>query len=164
MPEQIRLTLDGMLERFKYLGKDLPAAVYSAMILSAEAMLADVVRNRMSGQYLGVKTGNARRSMDGFARATGNSVEAVIGNPFVYVRAHEQGFSGTVQVRAHARRTRRGSTTVRAHAMRMNVRARHFIRDTVRAAKEPTADRVTRAIYITAKTGKVPTPGQLGAR
>ena len=189
MAEEVSLDLDKILRTFEHLSGDLPAAIFAAMTVSAEAMLADVVRNRMSGQYLGVVTGNARRSMQGFARAQGNTISAIIGNPFRYVRAHELGFQGTVQVKAHERRrlgaikarnirtrqvTKRGKPTkaqmaagpihVRAHDMHMNVRAKYFMRDTVRDAVVPTTDRIKRAVLFLARNGRPPGPGDLGTR
>lgn len=137
-------------------GKKAPAALKNAMRAAVQAMIRDVVANRLSNQYLRVDTGGARRSITGEVRGGGERILGVIGSPLRYVRAHEEGFKGSVQVRAHTRRrssleTRSGKATkksvkavkarlragrsgyshVKAHSRFMNIRARRFLRDTV---------------------------------
>ena len=144
-------------------GRKAPEAMRVAMKAATQGMVRDVVKNRMSGQYLGVVTGAGRRSVQssGSVEGSGETVRGVIGSPFKYIKAHEQGFKGQVQVPAHTRRLnltrviqkgkragqrvkrgekqrlqsalsgRKTSTTVRAHTRQMNIRARRFLRDTV---------------------------------
>jgi len=57
--------------------------------------------------------------------------------------------------------TGRGFAWVTAHDRKVNIIAKHFIRDTVLAAKVPTEDRVLKALQIAFKTGRIPSPGQL---
>lgn len=151
------VSLDQLQEMFAKLGAKVPAAMRAAMNASVWSMIRDVVANRLSGQYLRVRTGTARRSMHGHVEDSGESVRGYIGNPHEYVRAHEMGYQGPVQVRAHTRqlarleRNRGGKVTkrsaaaykkrlrkgyamtahVRAHTRQVNIRARRFIRDTL---------------------------------
>ena len=152
------VSIEELSKRLGDLQKKLPAAARAAMRSSVWAMIRDVVMNRMSGQYLGVVTSTARRSMHATVERRGDSVRGVIGNPHDYVRAHEMGFHGPVQVRAHTRqlaRLERGvrtgkvtkksarkykarrkkgyamSASVRAHTRQVNIRAKRFIRDTL---------------------------------
>jgi len=186
------LNMDEMLKRFEFLGAKAPEAVRNAMMVSAEAMLAGVVR-KLRGQYLNVRTGHGWQSMQEFTRVAGDSIKAGIDTDVGYMKAHEEGFpvlgeldDGIVQVRAHtahrlgrilavdvksrtvskrARPTKReiarGSWTVRAHDMQMNIRARRFMRDTINEQFDATANRVERALVIAARTGSIPTRAQL---
>jgi hypothetical protein len=179
------LNMDEMLKRFEFLGAKAPEAVRNAMMVSAEAMLAGVVR-KLRGQYLNVRTGHGWQSMQEFTRVAGDSIKAGIDTDVGYMKAHEEGFHGRVQVREHtahrlgrilavdvksrtvskrARPTKReiarGSWTVRAHDMQMNIRARRFMRDTINEQFDATANRVERALVIAARTGSIPTRAQL---
>ena len=195
MGEIVKLDLDAMLARFAFLGRKLAPTVYVAMLVSAQRMVADVVKKRMSGPrgapgILGVVTGAARRSMADRAGTQADSVFAAIDSDLGYVKVHEEGFHGTVAVRAHERRRlgrvkavsiakatkgqvsrrfavtaaqrRAGPIHVRASQRKMNVKAKWFIRDTVREAVGPTEDRISRALIIAARTGRVPTPSEVG--
>ncbi len=190
----VNLSLNAMVERFKFLGDMLPQTVFNAMLVSAKKMLADVTKQRMSNPRrgststnLGVDTGTARRSMIDQAGITPDKVFALIGSPVDYVKTHEEGFHGTAHVRASmrshkgkilartatgavkkrarvtARQKSKGAWSVRAYERKVNIIGKHFIRDTVLQAGIPTQDRITTALIIAAKTGRIPTPSQLGA-
>jgi len=199
MTETVKLNMDEMIGRFKFLGKQLAPTIYTAMLVAGQAMLRKGVMEHMSGPkrgsgpgLLGRDTGTARRSMIAQTAMDASKVGSLIGSPLGYVRAHEEGFDGPVQVRAHTRRIirlertsrsgftkvskksaarykaalRRGGKTVayvRAHDRQVNIAAKHFIRDTVLESVAPTEQRILKALMIAARTGKVPTPGQLGA-
>ncbi len=179
------LSIEEMVQRFAFLGRDLPKAVFVGMVASSHAMLTSVVK-KVRGDYLNVDTGRGWKSFEGYAKADADSIRAIIDTDVIHMKAHEEGFHGTVQVRQHtaehrgrilavdiksravARRARptkreigRGAWIVRAHTMKMNIRARRFMRDTVNQQFDPTAGRVERAIVIAATTGQLPTPGQL---
>lgn len=195
MSTVVNLSIDQMLERFKFLGAALRPTVFRAMLVSAQRMRRDVVEKRLSGPrgapgILGVVTGNARRSITDEAGIVGDKIYALFGSPLKYVKAHEEGFHGPVQVRAYDRRRlgkikavsiapatrgsviKRGAQTaaqrragpihVKAHTRKVNIIAKHFIRDTLLAAKVPTEARILKALTIAAATGKLPTPQQLG--
>jgi hypothetical protein len=194
MTETVKLNLDEMIQRFRFLGQNLAPTVYAAMLITAQKMLRDVVSQRMSNPRrgstatnLGVDTGTARRSMIERAGMTADAVFALIGSPVDYVRTHEEGFHGTVQVPASTRQHKgqipvsaktgavtkrarltvaqkaKGSWVVRAHSRKLDVIAKHFIRDTLQGAVAPLEKRILQSLLIAAKTGQVPSPGQLGA-
>ncbi len=164
------------------LGKKAPGAVRVAMRAAVQHMVRDVVKNRMTGQYLGVDTGTGRRSIKGRVTKVGmDNVRGAIGSKLLYIKAHEQGFKGTVQVTSHKRKPRkgakrgkkRGTGIVKAHTRKMNIRARRFLRDTVlqevgrlnKASRtSPLTSRVVRALKIVAATGKLPKVNQLGVK
>ena len=127
--------------------------------LSLDSMVANVVRNKMSGQLLGVVTGTARRSIASEIRETPDSIIGAFGSPLRYVRAHELGFHGAVSVRAH---TRRGYA-VSAHQRIMNLRARNFLREALNEGIPGLARRVVRGLRILIETGTPPAVTELGA-
>lgn len=65
--------------------------------------------------------------------------------------------------KAAARKGHALTSHVRAHGRKVNIIAKHFIRDTVLEAKVPAENRIIRAMLVAARTGKVPTPNQVGA-
>ncbi len=152
MAERV-VTVEELTNLVAAAGKQTPAIVRSALRAASLAMLRDVQINRLSHQYLGVDTGTGRRTIQQRVVDRGDSIRAEIGSPLVYMRAHEEGFEGAVQVRAHTRRlnslqVRRGKVTkksakaakraggsstafVRAHTRQVRMRARRFLRDTV---------------------------------
>lgn len=177
-----KVTFDELRALIERLGDRLPAVVRPAVVASSQAMLRDVVLNRMSGQYLGVVTGTGRRSMEARVAEAANRLSASISNPLGYIRAHEEGFKGPVSVRAHTRRLKargragkkKAATVahVRAHTRVANIRARHFMRDTVlqEAGRLPSAGtgvapierRVVRALEIFLVRNRPARAGELG--
>jgi len=182
------LNMDEMFKRFAFLGANLPRSAYVAMLVSAKAMLTGVTK-KLRGEYLNVRTGHGWQSMADFAKFSEDTMQAGIDSDVIYMRAHEEGFHGRVQVPAHtaqhrhgrtlsmdiktrtplrqARMTKRqiarGAWTVRSHAMEMKIRARHFMRDAIDEQYDHTQDRIVRALVIAATTGQIPKPGQVGA-
>jgi phage gpG-like protein len=85
--------------------------------------------NKLSGQVLNVITGRLRRSINTQITETQSGVLGTVGTNVAYAHVHEFGFSGTVSVREHLRRSKLGKEfTVRAHSMKMNVREKSFLR------------------------------------
>lgn len=164
-----RIDLDEVRQAIESLGLERTSkSVQAAARASFMAMLRDTIANRMSGQELGIVTGTARKSMRGFALRTSDRVIAAFGSPLRYVRAHEEGFSGPVNVRAHEREGRSGKQHhVRAHVRQANIRARHFMRHSLQAETRPktgsrVARRIIKALSIAARTGRIPVAGELG--
>lgn len=130
-----------------------------------ELTVGHIVRERATGKgpfpvsegKLGVRTSRYRRSIRRTkAEASGTSISSAIGSNVRYAGAHEFGFEGVVNVRAHrsqnraldvyqvrgrqvrgwelagaggrGKRVALGFTTVRAHQMRMRIPARAPIR------------------------------------
>ena len=166
MPIEIKSTVDltEMLKRFSGIQQGLPQAIHRAVVNSIQAMSAYLVRDRLSHRgpdTLGVVTGTARRSIASGVEGivpTGGVVRGYFGSPLRYVRAHDQGFAGTVRKRAHSRRTKKGGVAaVRAHDVRMNIRARRFFKKTIEVGQPGVERRVRTALRVLAVTGKVPT-------
>ena len=152
------VTLEGLEDLVQRVGKGLPRVARTVLQASLAAMVRDVTVNRMSGQYLGVDTGKGRQSVrtSGHLSPAGDRMRIYFGSPLGYIRAHEEGYTGPVQVREHTRRMlrpthykgkvskrsakeikaalrkgRKPYAHVRAHTRQVRIRARRFIRDTL---------------------------------
>lgn len=83
-------------------------------------------------QKLDRRTGRLRGSVSTATRRDADKIIGEIGTNVVYARIHEMGFNGTVGVSSHVRRTKTGkSATVRAHARRLYMRKRPFLRPAI---------------------------------
>lgn len=164
---RIRVNLEALGKRLVELGDRLPATVREAARASVLDMAQHVVSTKLihgAPQYLNRRTGTLVRSVTASPRATAtrDRVRASFGTHLDYGRAHELGFHGTVTVRAHFRDpSDRPTHMVRAHSRRMNMRARHFLQDTLRERLPGVEPRVARALVILAKTGRVTPAGGL---
>lgn len=167
----------------------LSAAVGNAVRLSLLAMASDVQRNKMSGQYLGVVTGTARRSITVTpVTIIGGTVSGAFGSHLTYVRAHEEGFRGWVNIPPHVRRlkvtrkTKSGARVTISEKQRlqyalqglktvthvgrsrrwMNIRARHFMRASLHEGVPAAQRRIARAITILLMRGRVASNAEMG--
>ncbi len=94
--------------------------------------------NKLSGQVLNVVTGRLRRSINIKVSESTTGVQGTVGTNVAYAHVHEFGFQGTVSVREHLRTSKLGNQfTVRAHAMRMNVPEKSFLRSALTDMAEP---------------------------
>jgi hypothetical protein len=98
-------------------------------------MVAHVTKNKLRGQYLHRRTGTLIRSITASPafQSSEEVVRGTFGSNLDYARAHEEGFSGKVQVKAHlrklaprkllkARRLASGEMILRAKDVRRNRR------------------------------------------
>ncbi len=141
-------------------------------------MVRHVTKNKLRGQYLRRRTGTLIRSITASPRflVREDLVRGAFGSNLDYARAHEEGFSGRVTVRAHLRTMadQGGSffsglggvhvTRVREHARMMDIPGRHFLRDTVVERTPDAGLNVRKAVLVLADTRKVPTLTQVRNR
>lgn len=85
--------------------------------------------NRRAGRAILIDTGRLRRSI---RKVEANNRRIIIGTDVPYAQAHNDGFRGRIsqRVRAHTRKTRKGSTAnVKAHSriLNLNIPRRRFI-------------------------------------
>lgn len=100
----------------------------------------NVVRDKLSGQVLKVRTGRLRRSITNTVIDEGSSVSGIVSTPVVYAPIHEYGFHGTQSVRESLRTIKQAfgrsiapkQITVRAHDRRVNLPERSFLRSALR--------------------------------
>jgi hypothetical protein len=103
-----------------------------------------IVQRKLSGQVLRVRTDMLRSSFH-IVRAReqpGVGIYGLVSTNIVYARIHEKGFTGTVIVRAHTRRT----GPVRQHSRQLNVRARRYAETALRETKRPIATGIIREL------------------
>jgi hypothetical protein len=167
------------------------AMVVSAERMIRDVVTSRMSGPRGARGHLGVVTGAGRRSMRYRVSYSNERLVTILGTLLGYIDTHERGYTGEQHVRAHERRrlgrvkavsiaaatrglvSKRFAATraqraagpihVRAHDRTANIVAKHFMRDTVRAAKIPTETRIGRALAVAFKTGRVPRPAEIGA-
>jgi HK97 gp10 family phage protein len=120
----------------------IPSGVRAALVkkitqLSLD-LQANIVRDKLSGQVLGVRTGDLRRSIQQRVESPSNGVFGYVfsSGDVKYAAFWEFGFHGTEQVRAHQRLTKdsdnpKGFLTVgqvKAYSRVVNQEARPFMR------------------------------------
>lgn len=86
------------------------------------------VEYHLQNRYLHVRSADLSGSFVIRPVASAKRLTATLGSRIRYASVHNTGFRKTVNVRAH---TRRGAP-VRAHSMRMNVKATHYFDDAVK--------------------------------
>lgn len=155
---RIQIEADAAAVLRKLAPKTMLAVVKLAMDRALPIVHGLISKERLTGagpfpvalRRLGVRTNRLRGSLR-WTRATidGDAVIATIGSNVKYAAAHEFGFDGTVQVKAHVRRYARaggqvttlraaakskrkdittGTGTVKAHARRMRIPERRPVR------------------------------------
>ncbi len=95
-----------------------------------------VKEEKLTGQVLHVRTGRLRRNINRRMAETATSITGQVGTNVSYAAIHEYGFTGVVNVREHLRMQSvvfgrpitPTAVTVRAHAMRMHMPERSFLR------------------------------------
>lgn len=79
------------------------AAVRTSVTRATFALVSYVKENKLSGQVLKVRSGTLRRKINGQVSETRNSITGQVGVRLAYAAAHEYGFDGSENVRAHLR-------------------------------------------------------------
>lgn len=98
---------------------------------------AKVVRDKLSGQVLKVRSNNLRSSIHQAVSVNGNVITGIVGTNVEYAAYHEYGLSGTVNVKEHLRTIKIAfgkalakpkTITVRAHGRTVNYPEHSFLR------------------------------------
>ena len=139
----IRSDVSRIIDKIDAAGGNLPEAVRVSVLGTLGRMVAEMRTRKLSGrpypvsskgpiprgtQYLGVRTARGRSSIKYDARKEQDRVIGEFGpthgpvpDPGVYMRVHEEGFTGTVKVRPHTRRVGGKTVPVRAHDRLMDL-------------------------------------------
>jgi phage gpG-like protein len=130
--------LEGKLRR-------IPQQVQSSVLRAVQRLAIDiqgyVKTDKLSGQVLHVRTGTLRRSINQSVKQDGKRVLGVVGTNVKYARAHEYGFSGTVDVKAHLRTISQAfgrplatpaTQNIRAYSRKVNLPERSFLRSAIK--------------------------------
>nr|DAQ42893.1 MAG TPA: virion morphogenesis protein [Caudoviricetes sp.] len=125
-------------------GDKVQTAIVQSVGRSALRLQREVMQNRLSGQVLNVRAGNLRRSIHQRVTNTGSAVIGEVNTNVRYGKAHEYGFTGTVNVKASLRQVRQAFgrplkspryVQVRAHSRNVRLPERSFLRSALRDMK-----------------------------
>lgn len=102
--------------------------------------LTNRIKSKLDGEVLKRRTGLLRRSINQTTIESGDKISGVSSTAISYARAHEYGFDGTVNVRAHLRTIKQAfgrsitpvTFEVRAHPAHMKLPERSFLRSALR--------------------------------
>ena len=145
---------DAILRAVKSLAIQLQTYVKSRKLSgaspAARAKGAATGAGKYAGQALGVVTGRLKRSITHKVTETSGGVEGIVGTNVSYGRVHEYGFSGTVTVREHLRRSRSGSHSVSAHSRAVNLPERSFLRSSLRENRALIESTLRKAVEVAA--------------
>ena len=142
-------------ERFQNLPERARASLRQSIGVLVLKLQARVMRQKLSGQVLNVKTGRLRRSIDQVVRDNGDDIAGVVSSNVEYARAHEYGFSGQESVKAHLRTIKQAfgkplkapvAFQVRAHARKANVPEKSFLRSALSDMKPEIQDAMRKAV------------------
>jgi phage gpG-like protein len=100
----------------------------------------NVMKDKLSGQVLNVRTGTLRRSINQLVSQTDTSTEGVVGTNVEYAARFEYGFHGSETVKAHSRTIRKvfgkpideRVIQVRSFSRQANQPERSFLRSAMR--------------------------------
>ncbi len=180
---KVNINLKRQGERLEFMDKRMLALVTRAAQAFSAFLLRRVTKDKLRGQVLNRVTGNLIRDVTAsrFLEVSEATVTAGIGTSLRYGIALEEGFKGRVQVKAHTRtlveqarskasgrrvkkalkKKRQRTAFVRAHTRKMDIVARHYLRDTLLENQEKAPTAVRRAILLALRTGKLPPIGKL---
>lgn len=107
-----------------------------AVVQRLSIQLQTLVKQKLNGPVLHVRTGTLRRSINRLIEESAQAIFAKVGTNVRYAAPWEYGFTGDVPVRAHARRTRSGGVAdVRAHMRHVVMPERSFLRSSLNDMK-----------------------------
>lgn len=89
--------------RLRQIPEKIQAALEKSMTRGMIELSRYVKEEKLSGQVLKNRTGTLRRKINYRVTAGPSEVVGSVGTKLAYAAAHEYGFDGTVQVRAHER-------------------------------------------------------------
>lgn len=126
-----------VIERLKQITPKVRTALQERVQRLTIQLQIHVVRDKLQGQVLNVRTGRLQRSINQAVTSDATSVTGIVSTAVKYARPHEYGFSGTVNVKEHLRTVTQAfgkelkepvTSTVKAHTMKMNLPERSFLR------------------------------------
>jgi phage gpG-like protein len=144
-----------VVERIKSITGNVRTALQQQVQRLTIQLQIHVVRDKLQGQVLNVRTGRLQRSISQAVTSTETSVTGVVSTAVKYAAAHEYGFSGTVTVKEHLRTITQAfgkelkspvTSTVRAHDMKMNLPERSFLRSALADQRDQIIEGIQKAV------------------
>jgi hypothetical protein len=135
---------EAVIAKFDHMPQKLHAKLKFAITRLTLKLQKNVKADKLSGQVLKVRTGTLRRSIDQHVVDTGSAITGRVSTNVKYGKAHEYGFTGTQDVRAHLRTIKQAfgrsinpvSVTVREHSRSVKMPERSFLRSALRDMNE----------------------------
>lgn len=115
-------------------------------ITSSMLVLEGDVKENLSGKLVNVRTGRLRSSFKVKKTMDGDVIVWVLGSNVSYARFVEEGGSKLQKVKEHARKTKKGSTSVRSHARNVNRKGKFYLKTALIGFKEKMIIRLNNAI------------------
>ena len=128
---------ESVVRRFQSLQGDVRGRVAKSIGSVVIDLQKKVMKEKLSGQVLNVRTSTLRRSIDQAVYQDGAQIRGVVGTNVEYARVHEYGFSGTVTVKEHLRLIKKAfgkdlkapkEVLVRTHSAQVRLPERSFLR------------------------------------
>ena len=91
-----------LIKRMEKIHPNAQKSLLEAVTRLAIQLQRHVIKNKLSGSPLKVRTGTLRRSINEMVKQTGTETTASVGTNLEYARIHEYG--GTIQIKQHQRR------------------------------------------------------------
>lgn len=116
---------------------------------------AKVVRDKLSGGVLNVRTNNLRSSIHQGVTVSGDKVTGIVGTNVEYAAFHEYGFSGTQNVKEHLRKIKVAFgkplkkpklVSVRAHERKVEYPEKSFLRSAMEDLRSEIMVELTAAV------------------
>jgi len=116
-----------------------------------------IIREKLSGQVLNVRSGTLRRSIDQHVIDLPEGVAGIAFSNLKYARRHEYGFTGTENVRAHMRMMKQAfgrpvknprEVPVMTHKRQVDYKARSFMRTALREMEPEIIAQIERAVSM----------------
>ncbi len=132
------------LRKLASIAPDTRTAARFAIGILVIKLQRNVVRDKLSGQVLNVRTGTLRRSIGQAVSDVGAKIVGFVSTNVKYAPPHEYGFRGTVNVRAHLREVKEAfgkrlktpvTASVGAYSRTVNLPERSFLRSALREMK-----------------------------
>lgn len=153
----IKATIIGdsaLITRMNGLNSSVRASLRAAVLELSIKLQRRVKADKLSGQVLKVRTGRLRRSINYRVQEQSNGVFGFVGTNVKYGAAHEYGYAGVVNVKAHLRKSKDKASPVRAHTRTVNMPERSFLRSALNDMKLEITQGIKQAA-VTAVKGKL---------
>ena len=133
--------------------KSLPGAMRPRIRRIIEAFANDVTKltkEKLSDEVLNVRSGHLRRSITPDVKENGSAITGTVGTNVIYARPLELGLSGAISVRSFMRQQTKAfgrsitprAVSVKAYTRNVDIKPRHFLRDSLREASPSLVERL----------------------
>lgn len=136
-----------VIRRIKEMTPNIHGKLQTTVASLTIKLQAYVMRRKLSGQVLHIRSGRLIRSIDQVMYVSGTTLTGQVSTDVEYARKHEYGFKGTETVKAHLRTSKLGNKfPVRSFERDVNYPERSFMRSSLREMAPEIAERIDAAV------------------